>query len=133
MVSAFADRVAVIDVDHTLGRGSINVVSATGARQFTIDVTGSVSFASFVPRDRGLLFVQMSADDVLGTTSELRHLSFVTGKVTKLAWWRSSTLALNRYPVGLSSNAYPGDAKGCYIVVASDQEQTRSRLAAVPD
>ena len=132
VVSSFADRVAVIEVDPALGRGTINVVSASGAKQFAIEVTGDVSFASFVPRDRGLLFVQMS-EKSWGTTSELRHLSFFTGKVSMLAWWSSSTLAPYRYPLGLSSSEYPGDPNGCYIVVDSDQEQAASRLVAVPD
>lgn len=133
VVSSFADRVAVVAVDHTLGGGSITVVSASGARQFAIDVTGDISFAGFVPRDRGLLFVQMSVDKTLGPTSVLRHLSFTTGKVTTLAWWNMSTLALYRYPLGISSSEYPSDPNGCYIVVDSDYEQTASRLVALPD
>jgi hypothetical protein len=133
VVSSFADRVAVIAVDPTLGGGSINVVSASGARQFTTDVTGRVSIASFVPRDRGLLFAQTFVDKVLGTTSELRHLSFANGTVTTLGWWGISTLALYRYPLGISSSEYPVDPNGCYIVVDSDHEQTASRLVALPD
>jgi hypothetical protein len=133
VVSSYADRVAVIAVDHTLGRGTISVVSAGGAKQFTVEVTGDVSFASFVPRDRGLLFVQTSVDTVLGTTSELRHLSFANGNVTMLAFWRTSTLALSNYPVGISFHEYPVDPNGCYAVVDSDFDQTASRLVTLPD
>ena len=116
-----------------LRRRAITIVSASGAKQFTIEVTGEVSFASFVPRDRGLLYVQTSVDKVLGTTSELRHLSFASGNVTWLAWWSSTTLPLYSYPLGIFSQEYPVDPNGCFAVVDSDFDSTASRLVALPD
>jgi hypothetical protein len=133
VVSPYADRVAVIAVDRTLGRSTVGVVSASGARQLAIEVAGEVSFASFVPRDRGLLFIRTSEDKVLGTTRELRHLSFASGNVTVLAWWRTSTLALPNQPVGIASYEYPVDPTGCYAVVDSDMDSTASRLVALPN
>jgi hypothetical protein len=53
--------------------------------------------------------------------------------VTTLAQWRSSTLPLNHYPLGIYSQEYPVDRSGCFAVVDSDYEQTASRLIALPD
>jgi hypothetical protein len=129
VVSSYADRVAIIAVDNTLGRGTISVVSSTGASQFSTDVTGSVMYASFVPHDRGLLFVE----EPTGTNKRLRHLSFASGNVTTLGEWTTSRLALSAYPVGVSFGGYPVDPNGCLAVVDSDLDQTGARLVAVPD
>jgi Tol biopolymer transport system component len=133
VVSSYADRVALVAADRTLGRSTIYVVSADGARQFTVEVTGEVSFAGFVPRDRGLLYVQTSVDSVRGTFSELGHLSFTSGDVTRLGYWTASKLALSNYPVGISAHEYPVDPTGCYTVVDSDYSSTAAILVDVPD
>jgi hypothetical protein len=129
VVSSYADRVAIIAVDSTIGRGTITIVSGSGAKQFVIEVNGDVGFASFVPGDRGLLLVEAPT----GADSKLRYLSFATGIVTTLAQWRSSTLPLYHYPLGIYSQEYPVDPNGCFTVVDSDYDQTASRLVALPD
>jgi hypothetical protein len=91
VVSSYADRVAFIAVDTTLGCGTISVVSSTGASQFSTDVTGSVMYASFVPHDRGFLFVE----EPTGANKRLRHLSFASSNVTTLGEW---TTAVWRFP-----------------------------------
>ncbi len=129
VASSYADRVAIIAVDYTLGRGTIRVVSSTGASQFSTDVTGSVIYASFVPHDRGLLFVE----EPTGANKRLRHLSFASGNATTLGEWTTSRLALSAFPVGVSFGGYPVDPNGCFAVVDSDLDQTGARLVAVPD
>lgn len=133
VLSSYADRVALSTVDRTLGRSTISVMSTVGASQFSVDIAGEMSFAGFVPRDRGLLFLQTVVDPVLGSVSDLRHLSFTSGKMTRLGTWTKSPLALDNYPVGISAHEYPVDPFGCYTVVASDLDQTASRLTALPD
>ena len=128
-ISSYADRVAIIAVDYTIDRGTITVVSGSGAKQFVVEVDGSVRFASFVPRDRGLLLVEAPT----GADHKLRYVSFATGNVTTLARWTSSTLPIYDYPLGIFSRDYPVDPNGCFSVVDSDYDQTASRLIALPD
>jgi hypothetical protein len=129
VVSSYADRVAIIAVDSTEGGGTLSVVSAAGASQRSIEVAGRVLYPTFVPHDRGLLFV----DERTGATKRLRHLSFASGNVTTLAEWTISRLALSAFPVGIGFGDYPVDPSGCVTVVDSDLDQTAARLAAVPE
>lgn len=132
VMSSYADRVALVARDRTLGRSTLSVVSTSGERQFTVEVTGDVSFAGFVPRDRGLLYVQTETD-AGRNLSELGHLSFASGKVTRLGVWTKSTLELPNYPAGISAHEYPADPHGCYTVVDSDMDPTAARLVAIPE
>ncbi len=133
VMSSYADRVALVARDRTLGRSTLSVVSTSGERQFIVEVTGDVSFAGFVRRDRGLLYVQTKMDAALGNLSELGHLSFTSGKVTRLGVWTKSSLGLPNYPAGISAHEYPADPHGCYTVVDSDMDQTAARLVAIPE
>jgi hypothetical protein len=128
-ISTFADRLAIVSIDGAQRTGIINVTSAAGAKHFAVDVIGSVASAAFVPRDRGLLFV----DGLPAGNKRLRHLSFVTGAVVTLAEWSSSTLSLDSFPVGIRTQSYPVDPSGCFTVVDSDFDQSASRLVAIPD
>jgi hypothetical protein len=128
IVSPFADRVALASVTAVGGLGTVAVTSGQGTSQFTIRATSAVRYASFVPRDRGLLFVETQAD-----ATNLRHLSFASGVVSTLARWGQTTLPLYTYPVGISSQEYPVDPTGCFAVVDSDYDDTASRLVAIPD
>jgi hypothetical protein len=129
VVSSYADRVAIVAVDYTLDRGTLSVVAATGSSQFSIEVTGNVLYTTFVPHDRGLLFVE----EPIGANKRLRHLSFASGKVTTLAEWTTSHLALYAFPAGIAFGGYPVDPSGCFTLVDSDLDQTGARLVAVPD
>jgi hypothetical protein len=129
VVSSHADRVAIVSIDYTLRRGTLSVVSSTGANQLSIPVAGSVLYGSFVPQDRGLLFVE----EPTGANKQLRHLSFASGKVTTLAEWTTSQLPLYAFPAGVSFGGYPIDPSGCFTVVDSDLDQTGARLVALPD
>lgn len=127
MISPFADRVAIVSIDDAVGTGTITVTSAAGDKQFVVDVAGSVVLAAFVPRDRGLLFVE--GQDF----QKLRHLSFQTGAVVTLNTWMNTKLPVYRLPVGIGVQSYPVDPNGCVTVVSGDMDQTGSRLVAIPD
>ena len=129
MISPYADRVALADIDDTLGRGTLSVVSATGSGRLSVEVTGNPRFAAFVPRDRGLLFIEEPGS----SDRRLRHLSFASGNVTTLGTWTTSRLAFSSLPAGVTFGGYPVDPSGCFTVVDSDLDQTGGRLGAIPD
>jgi hypothetical protein len=129
VVSPYADRVAVI----TSGGATYaaNVVSpTTGVPQFSIQDVAIFQAVSFVPGDRGLLFVDKEA----GTTAwRLRHLSFATGAVTALAEWNSNKLVPYSASIGLGAGVYPIDPSGCFAPVDSDLDQPGTRLVLLPE
>ena len=86
-------------------------------------------YPTFVPHDRGLLFVE----ERTGANRRLRHLSFASGRVTTLAEWTTSRLALPAFPAGIGIGTYPVGPNGCVTLVDSDLDQTAARLVAVPD
>jgi len=131
VVSPYADRIAFVASNGAGGVNAVTVVSSTtGVEQFKIDSMAGFDAISFVPGDRGLLFV-----DTLATEKQrlLRHLSFTTGGVTTLAEFRTSRLLPYTAPTGIAAEVYPIDPAGCFVPVDSDLDQPGTRLVLLPE
>lgn len=132
VVSPFGDRVAVLMTDRTStpSTARVTVLSpTTGSVQFT-EQASFISAVTFVPGDRGLVFTDREGDV---KTSRLRYLSFATGAITLLASWSNNLLAPNSQPLGVETNAYPMDRRGCFVPVDSDLAPSGTRLVLLPE
>jgi hypothetical protein len=91
---------------------------------------GSSNSATFVPGDRGLLYVKRDSNTV---PWRLRYLSFAKGTVTTLGEWNSSPQMTTSVAMGIEPNAYPVDPSGCFAVVDSDLEPAGTRAVLLPE
>jgi hypothetical protein len=116
VVSPYADRVATLDTSTVLETSSIYVSDpASSTPSFGYDANALIRAVTFVPGDRGLVFVESRLDG-----EHLRHLSFRDGAPTDLGTWAQSNLPLNQFSLGEMKPGYPVDPTGCYVVVDSD-------------
>lgn len=114
-VSPYADRVATLETAMSKPGDSLYVSDPSSSTpSLRYDSSGSIKSVTFVPADRGLLFVES------GTPQRLRHLSFRGGAPTDLGTWTMSDLPLAQYPLGEMQPVYPVDPTGCYVVVDND-------------
>jgi hypothetical protein len=117
-LSPYAERVATLELSENRDKDVLHIGSPSGATdQFKFESKGSISGATFVPSDRGVLFIESTAGD---QTQRLQHLSFRDGKLTLLGQWTSTALALSSYNVGSMPPRYPVDPTGCYVVIDSN-------------
>jgi len=130
-VSPYADRVATLDTSSVQEASSVYVSDpASSTPSFGYDSRGLIRAVTFVPADRGLLFVESAT----GGPERLRHLSFRDGAPTELAAWNNSNLALSQFPLGEMNPVYPVDPTGCYVVVDGDTPGAEGvSLALVPN
>ncbi len=136
VVSPFADRVAAIDSVSIRDQNIVRVVaSATGSGSFKFSTSsGTLARApTFVPGDRGLLYVEAPIPG--GGPQTLNHLSFVDGRVTPIGRWTRSQLPVLGYPIGEITPGYPWiDPTGCFAIVDSDlPESPGTSLVVLPD
>lgn len=131
-VSPFADRVVTLETSPN-GDGSVVRVGepTSNVDRFKFMATGSIRSVTFVPADKGLLFVEMPS----GGSLQLKHLSFRNGTTTPLGpQWDASLLALSGPTIGEMPPYYPVDPTGCYAVVDSDLPGTEGvSIALIPD
>jgi hypothetical protein len=133
VVSAYGDRVAVIATDRTDGASGhrATIASATtGAQQARSEAVSSIQATSFVPGDRGVLFVDK---DAAGKAWRLHYLSFAAGVDTTLAEWTTSQLLPYAAPTGIDTQTYPIDPTGCFVPVDSDLDPVGTRLVLLPE
>jgi hypothetical protein len=132
LVSPYADRVATVESFPSRDADSLYVSDpANGAPSFAYDSNVLIGGVTFVPDDRGLLFVMSAATS--GASERLRHLSFQDGTVTELGRWGSSVLAVYPDP-GEMQPTYPVDPTGCYVVIDHDSPGAEgTSIALVPN
>jgi hypothetical protein len=131
-VSRYADRVAIVEYPRPI----IHVVAAaTGVEAFSFEPAGSVGGFSFLPDDRGLLYVVRTTPiDIELPPTQLSYVSFVDGSRALLGSWYRSQLPLGDYPQGEMRAGYPLDPTGCFTIVDSDfPESIGTRLVVLPD
>ena len=132
--SAFADRVVTLESLNSSGRARLHVVSAaTGNEMWTVDADAIMRGPTFVPGDRGLLYVQSPAagEDV---PWQLVHLSFTGGNLEVIGLWQNSNMPLGSYPAGDLGPGYPVDPTGCFTIVDSDLPDSKgTSLVVLPD
>jgi hypothetical protein len=96
VVSPFADRIAAIDIVSMRDQHIVRVVaSATGTEAFKFPTSSGtlIRGPTFVPGDRGLLYVESPMTGLTGVgPTALNHLSFVDGRITQLGRWGRSQL-----------------------------------------
>ena len=101
VVSPFADRVAAIDAVSMRDQSIVRVVaSATGSGSFKFTTSSGtlIRAPTFVPGDRGLLYVEAPIPG--GGPMALNYLSFVDGRATPIGRWTRSQLPVLGYPIG---------------------------------
>jgi hypothetical protein len=130
VVSPYAERVATLDTSTVLETSSIYVSDpASSAPLFGYDANVLIRAVTFVPEDRGLVFVESRLDG-----EHLRHLSFRDGAPTDLGTWTNTNLTLTQFPLGEMKPVYPVDPTGCYVVVDSDAPGAEGvSIALVPN
>jgi len=110
--------------------GADTRITATGERQFTIENVVATYALSFVPRDKGLVFV----DKVSSSANwRIRYLSFATGASATLTRWSTGPLMIFDSADGILTKTYPIDPTGCFLPIDSDLETGGGRLALLPE
>jgi hypothetical protein len=131
VVSPYGDRVFASSYSPKSAAYPAAVVSgSTGAVQFKVETASTANSVTFVPGDRGLLYVSRDASTV---PWRLRHLSFAKGTVTLIGEWNSSPQMTSSSPMGIETDYYPVDPSGCFTVVDSDLEPAGTRMVLLPD
>ena len=138
VVSPFADRIAAIDIVSMRDQHIVRIVASTGSGSFKFTTTSGtlIRAPTFVPGDRGLLYVESPMTGLTGVgPTALNHLSFVDGRITQLGRWGRSQLPVVGYPIGEVAPGYPWiDPTGCFAIVDSDlPESPGTSLVVLPD
>jgi hypothetical protein len=131
--SPYADRVVTIEIGGDDEHHSLHVVAGTtGDEAFAYGANDLLRPVTFVPDDRGLLYVEWPNTGI--GISRLRHLSFVDGHVSLLGQWQRTNLPVGVYPIGEMQPVYPVDPTGCFTLVDSDlPEALGTSLVVLPD
>lgn len=131
VVSPYGDRVFASSYSPKSAAYPGAVVSgSTGAVQFKVEEGGSTNTVTFVPGNRGLLYVNKDSSTV---PWRLRYLSFAKGTVTTLGEWNSSPQMTSSGVMGIETDSYPVDPSGCFTVVDSDLEPAGTRMVLLPE